>query len=112
MRNQIQIAALIDGLNELSNRERQEQLWLSDGSSGEVSSFTEAICGVFDDSGVTRGIESGAISGSTAALFNELKALISKIPEDVPPEETINNPLMIEVRRVSLELLNHLRESK
>ncbi len=98
-------------LEELSNRNEQTRLWLSDGSSGEVSSFSEAVCVVFDG-GVTMALDSGEIPTPLNSLFTELRNLIKKIPADVHPDKVINHPLMSDVRRVSLALLQRLEEER
>lgn len=40
--------SVLSALDELSNRDEQCRLWLSDGISGEVYSFEEVVCTVFD----------------------------------------------------------------
>ena len=98
------------GLEELASRKEQERLWLSDGSSGEVSSFTEVICQIFDG-GVTSELDSGKIAEPIFALFRKLDALAKKIPEDDLPQEIIDHPLMTDVRAISSELLEELRST-
>jgi len=95
-------------LEELASRDEQERLWLSDGSSGEVSSFTEAICGVFDDGGVSRAIDSGNLSGELAGKFKALETSIRTIPEDVHPKQQIDHPAMKDIAKLSEELLKLL----
>ena len=94
-------------LEELSNQDEQSRLWLSNGSSGEVSSFTEAVCNVFD-AGVAVALESGDVPAPIALLFQELGSLIDQIPDNVKPQEILDHPLMCDVRRVSLALLQKL----
>ena len=48
-------------LEELSDEREQVRLWLSDGSAGkEVSSFVEAQCILFDDSGLGYALETNS----------------------------------------------------
>jgi len=88
-------------LEELASREEQERLCLSDGSSGEVSSFTEAICGVFDNGGVSRALDSNGLPIELAIRFKELSNYIDKVPQDAPPQEQIGHPAMLEITRLS-----------
>ncbi len=95
---------VIWALDELASRAEQERLWLSDGSSGEVSSLTEAICGVFDDGGVSRALDSNSLPDEFAMRFRALSNYLDKIPEDVHPREQIDHPAMEDVVKVSQEL--------
>jgi hypothetical protein len=96
-------------LEELASVEVQQRLWLGD-SLGEASSFQEAICGVFDDSGLGRAMESGWIAerfgNDITSKVAELGTLVDKVPPNLPPREIIGLPLMADVRRVSRELMN------
>lgn len=107
MTSSLILPGVIAALTELSDRETQDRLWVHGGPEG-MSSFTEAICRVFDDAGVTRAIDAGRLKEPLLGLFHELDALIDKIPENVPPEEIIEHPAMPDVRRVSLQLLKAL----
>lgn len=100
--------SVVWALEELSSREEQERLWLSDGSSGEVSSFTEAICGVFDDGGISRALDSNELSDELAIRFRELSRLVDKIPQNARPQDQIDHPAMIEIVRLSQELMDLL----
>ena len=92
-------------LEELANREEQERLWLSDGSSGEVSSFTEAICGLYDDSGLSRALDSGELSDELSKRFCELSRRIDRMPQDISPQEQIDHPAMKEISIIAREIL-------
>ena len=109
--DQINKQSVIWALEELSNRAEQERLWLSDGSSGEVSSFTEAICGVFDDGGVSRALDSGKLTSELANKFKSLEKYISEISEEIRPQEQIDHPAMKEVVKISQELMEMLAEA-
>ena len=97
--------SVVWALKELASREEQERLWLSDGSSGRVSSFIEAICGVYDDGGVSRALNSNGLPIELATRFKDLSMSIDKVPQEVPPQEQIDHPAMIEIIRLSKELL-------
>ena len=96
-------------LEELSSREEQERLWLGN-NEGEMSSFTEAICGVFDDAGLTRAIESDFLQKNYSATFcrkvNELDRTINSIPENSSPRDIIDHPQMEQIRILAGEILD------
>jgi len=102
---------ILDGLTELSDREVQIKLWIHGDEDG-MSSFTEAICGIFDDGGVTRAIEAGLISEPLLGLFRQLDALIDEIPEHAKPSVIIKHPVMPKVKSVALNLLQALHDEK
>jgi hypothetical protein len=104
----INVLTVVWSLEELASRVEQEKLWLSDGSSGEVSSFTEAICGVFDDGGVSRALDSGMLPNDLAAKFTELSNRIDKIPHYAAPQEQIDHPIMKDISQLATELLEML----
>ncbi len=110
MKNNILLHEVLDGLTQLSQRNEQIRLWLSDGTSGEVSSFTEAICGIYDDGGVSRALESEALIGALADSFTELRKLIAEIPENAPPLEIMNHPAMKRIGKLASELRSSLQE--
>ena len=57
-RHVISATAVVECLRELSDEHLQRRVWLA--SSGpEVSSFEEAICGLFDDTGLGDAIDGG-----------------------------------------------------
>jgi len=105
----ILIEDVIDGLTELRDKEAQEKLWLH--GDEEISSFTEAICGVFDDGGVSRALDKGEVDEPLASLFRRLDSLVAKVPEHSKPDHIIAHPAMEDVRTVAGELLKALRES-
>ena len=70
-------SSVLWALEELSSREEQSRLWLSDGTSGEVSSFEDAVCEAFDG-GVTKELESGAVPENVSLAFSELRSPNSK----------------------------------
>lgn len=111
MNHMLTRTSVIWALEELSSRDDQVRLWLSDGSSGEVSSFAEAICGVFDG-GVSKELESEKVAANLKSSFGRLRALVATIPTDIPPQELIDHPKMEDIRRLSLELIQQLRNDK
>ena len=95
-------------LEELASEEEQKRLWL--GLSKDVmSSFEEAWCGVFDDSGLARFMEKGLVEiehgDQIAQMVSHLHSLLKKLPVNAPPIEIISHPLMGEVRKACSRLL-------
>lgn len=88
-------------LEELASIEEQKRLWLG-ASTGEMSSFEEACCGVFDDSGVTRALDKGFLlqnyGSEIVGQFESLNASIQKVPSNLKPSDLIDLPLMDEIR--------------
>jgi hypothetical protein len=109
--NHISRQSVIWALEELANREEQERLWLSDGSSGEVSSFDEAICNVFD-AGVTKELETDRINETVRTLFFRLRTLVKQFDQTSPPNALINDSRMEDVRQIASEILKSLDGKK
>ena len=105
----INLQLVIWCLEELASRKKQERLWLSDCSSGEVSSFEETVCQLFDDSGVSRELRSGKLRLVFPKRFcdclEKIDAHIGKVPQQQPPLEIINHPEMEIIRGLCKELL-------
>ena len=101
----VQFDELIDALNELSDKEVQMKLWVR-GDDGHMSSFTEAICGVFDDAGITRALEKGQLEKDVHDRFVELDKLVVQVPENLRPEKIIEHKLMPRIREVASQLLH------
>ena len=102
---------LIESLRELSDRATQHRLWESTGEGGaQVSSFTEAVEGIFTDSGLTPDLErrtTGLGSVVEEALLS-LDAAVSKVERELRPAALIESREMDAVRHlagVALELL-------
>ncbi len=103
----INLPLLIENLEELSSKERQMKLWLSD--SNDFSSFTEAICGVFDDAGLSRALDKGYaeknFSSNLLLKFRQLNHAVGQVPEDLAPLEIIEHLHMEKVRILATEIL-------
>lgn len=104
----LDITVLLENLEELASKDLQEKLWLH-GNKNRMSTFTEAICGIFDDARLTRALETGYIENNfSSELFltaKKLDQLIDLIPENLPPEKIIKHPKMCIVRVLSFRLL-------
>ncbi|HKY17981.1 MAG TPA: hypothetical protein VJL82_03545 [Rhizomicrobium sp.] len=105
---------LIWGLEELSDKALQEKLWTGT-VEGEMSSFVEAICSVFDDSGLSRVLDSSdpmdEISPEIRERAIRLGRLIKQVPQSATPLEIIQCSVMDEVRTLAGELLTLVRKN-
>jgi hypothetical protein len=85
---------ILDHLRELAQVEDQRRLWLA--SSGEISSFTEAMCGLFDDTGLGDALQKGdaVFNAGADRTLRELSAAVSTVDGQLPPGALIDHPLM------------------
>tara|TARA_R110002124_G_scaffold82445_2_gene216412 strand:- start:3143 stop:3472 length:330 start_codon:yes stop_codon:yes gene_type:complete len=106
------IQNLIWGLEELADREFQERVWLGK-SEGEMSSFEEAVCSTFDDTGLSIILNSGRGGEQIPTELREkaiqLRHLIKRVPNDGIQLDIINHPAMKAVRSIAEEMLAILR---
>jgi hypothetical protein len=106
------IQRLIWGLEELSDRELQEKVWTGN-ADGEMSSFVEAVCSTFDDSGLSHVLDShqptGAISSEVIEMARRLDRLVKRIPQSAAPLDIIHHPAMSDIRVLAAELLDLLK---
>ncbi|RIK04923.1 MAG: hypothetical protein DCC49_13090 [Acidobacteria bacterium] len=101
---------LVEGaLRELADESRQRELWLSKGYP-EVSSFTECVCRLFDDSALTDALDrSGTVY--TPEIDDRLRALgelLGGIDSYRPPEEILKDPQLDRARSMAQALLRDL----
>jgi hypothetical protein len=103
-------------LLELSSQSEQETLWTSDGKEGQpFSTFTEAICGLYDDSGLGRlleGTDYGDLSPDLTRLLVELSAAVDLVDDSAGPLAVIHSAGMARVRALALEALGLMRQSR
>ncbi|KAB7610181.1 hypothetical protein F9L33_14910 [Amylibacter sp. SFDW26] len=104
----INIDIICDNLEELSSIELQERLWLGK-NDNLMSSYTEAVCGLFDDGRISLAIEKGYLqkkfSANLCCKVNKLQCLVDKIDDGMEVNAIIDHPRMIEIRKLSKELL-------
>ena len=96
-------------LEELASREWQETVWLAK-REGVMSTFDEAVCGVFDDARLTRAIESGhlrkhhpvAFCDKVDALDRAISAIyaVSELRKCMP-EDMLDHSEMERMRRLA-----------
>lgn len=110
MRN-IYDSSVEGALRELSDIDEQRRLWLSTGNA-EVSSLTECISRLWDDSGLGDALDSGetVYSIEIDRMFDELWNRLRVMDDRAAPVEIINDPRFIEVRNRAQEILIALRE--
>ena len=104
----LNLDSLLESLKELSSKEDQKKLWLH-GDKNNMSSFTEAICCIFDDAGLTRAMESDYLknnfSRDLCQKVERLNCAIDLVSDDLTPSELIECPEMNRIRVLSQELL-------
>ena len=105
------IQNIIWGLEELADRDFQERVWLGN-SENEMSSFTEAVCTTFDDTGLSVALASKNENGQISTEFREkaihLRRLLKDIDESLGPRAIITHPKMAKVRDAAKEMLRIL----
>ena len=109
--NNIDRQSVHDALRELSDRELQRRLWLSDGSGdSEVSSFAEAVEQLFTDTGLADSLHAGGtgLGAEADAALGELKMAVRKVGARHGPLQTIDDPAMAKVRTIASRLLGLL----
>jgi hypothetical protein len=102
--------ALRTGLSDLSeSKEMQFHRW-SGGIEGEMSTFEEAVCLTFDDSGLAKVVDSARDASTIPAEVNSLVDSLSNhlfsIPENLSVEELCSHPEMVHVRIKARKLLD------
>jgi hypothetical protein len=103
--------AIVECLTELSDESLQRRRWLAEGvdPSGavEMSSFEEAVCGLFDDTGLSGALEKGAtgFGEDVDRQLRELHKLLNPIDSRRSPKEIMSDPRMARVRKISSDLL-------
>ena len=101
-------ADVINGLSQFASEAEQRRLWLSAG--GEVSSFVEAYCWLFEDSCLLDVLDSGEteFGAEVDQMFRDLDALLMEIDYGRPQEKVIADPKMAKVRELASEALRRV----
>jgi hypothetical protein len=100
-----------DALRELADEADQRRLWTA--STGpEVSSLTECVCRLFNDSGLTVELERGreVYAPEIDQRFLELRRLLSRVDDKRAPEAVLGDPLLAEARSVARLILRQLND--
>lgn len=97
-----------ESLRELSDEVLQSALWTGK-SDGEQSSFTEAVCVLFNDAGLEKALNSGNLdkdySKSLCRRARQLLALVNMIDDTGTPEQTLGHAKMDALRDAARELM-------
>jgi hypothetical protein len=99
-----------DALRELADGPYQRRLWLASGGE-EVSSFTECVCRLWDDSGLVLALER-AHAVYTPEIDNHLRELgvvLRGIDDSRPPKAILKDPQLHRARVLAQSLLLDLR---
>jgi hypothetical protein len=115
MQTQQQWDILRLSLRELSDYDFQKKLW-SGGIEGRMSTFDECICGVFDDSGLSRELEKGEFDSDldpsifqAAKRLDELYLKLPKIENDVDLIELHEMAIVRKAAEILLDLVEEFR---
>lgn len=99
-------------ITELSDLDLQRKLWLNqNNNTGQISSYVELMCRLFDDNGFDDFIEvtASTIGMSSELIFelNRLRVLLNNYKESKLDSEIINDPewqmIVKQAKRVLLE---------
>lgn len=111
----LDVENLLDSLSELASKDEQIKLWVHGGES-QMSSYEEAVCGVFDDSRLAEAIDSGELKGKFSselyALTVKLDSQVRKIPSGLSPDSIVNHPEMDELRSLAGQLRELLERER
>lgn len=104
----INIEQLIAALRDLSNADFQRRAWLA--SEGPVvSSFSEDVCQVFDDTGLSLALDAGRcppeLEEQAFTALQELDAAVGRVEQAAPPERLLQDPRVKEVREIAARAL-------
>ncbi|HEX5442955.1 MAG TPA: hypothetical protein VFW87_03960, partial [Pirellulales bacterium] len=98
----------IHSLEELADIRMQHRRWLSAGGS-EVSSFTEAVCQLFDDTGLGDALEKPdappVFSASIDDRLRELSKAVGRFDHEIEPQKQIDHPDMQTIRDLAARIL-------
>ena len=95
-------------LKELSDIYYQNNIWTNQNNPNNiVSSYTEAVIGLFDDALVSESLEENAIiyDKNVTQALHELSDAVDLVDNNRIPIEIINDPLMQQVRDKAKEIL-------
>jgi hypothetical protein len=100
-------------LTELSDIDFQRRAWLA-ASGPEVSSFSELVSQLFDDTGLTDALEDArieeAVGLEAAAKLRALDNAVAKIDQSLPPGALINLPAMVQIRELARQALEAIQQ--
>jgi hypothetical protein len=100
-----------EALRELADESFQRRVWLGQ-SAGEMSSFTECVAHLFDDSGLGDALEGAGIvySESIDDLLRELDEVLGRVMgHSRSPEDVVGDPAMDQARSLARWILRDVR---
>ena len=100
-----------EALRELADESMQRELWLSIGKS-DVSSLTESISRLLDDSGLGDALDSAQVvyDPEIDEQLRQLGDALANIDDARPPETVLDDPDLQRVRELAAALLLALRQ--
>lgn len=111
----INVEQLRSALMDLSDAEFQRRAWLaSDGP--VVSSFSEDISQVFDDTGLSRALDAGTcppeLEERAFTALQQLSVAVRRVDQAAKPERLLQDPMVKEVRELAAHALALVGERK
>ena len=99
-----------DALRELADEERQRTLWLSTGPP-EVSSFSECVSRLWDDSGLAAAMEQPGLvyDNKIDEELRRLDAVLGHVNAEQQVARLLTDPYLIQARGMAQALLKDLR---
>ncbi len=103
-------------LKELSDIAFQERVWVR-GEGPEVSSYTEVVCQLFDDTGIGDELcleqhDGYVISKDIDPMLHELSDLLDSINSNLDTQEILKSPNWEEIRSCASHALKLLKKEK
>lgn len=98
-----------EALRELADEGAQRELWLAAGGA-EVSSLTECVSRLWDDSALSIAFESGdaVYTSEIDSRFRTLQTKLARIDDMRSPLEIFDDPMLPEVRALAADILGSL----
>lgn len=104
---------VVEELDELGDEEVQRRLWWSAGDGDAlVSSFTECVCGLFDDSGLGVALDHGAsvFGAEIDEHLRDLRRRLRSIDDRRSPGEITDDERLEPLRPIARELAQAIRQ--
>lgn len=100
------------GLTELSDINFQRDVWLAENPGNLISSWIEAVCGVYDDSGYALMREAGetCLGSELTSILDQLGDRIDSLGKDYWPKKSdIEGPIWTQIRVDAAHALSLLK---
>ena len=100
--NKIVIENIYHKIREASSLELQKKMWLNkNNDTGMISSYTELMCGLFDDNDFDSFIDSEAtkvgLSSTAISELDKLRNFLNNYHEKKSDEEILNDPEWLKI---------------